>query len=227
VFGKQSNSTEIVPKASHLRLSQRDSEKYTLRYCDLYVYFFRVHRCLGGIQLTCSSATNSVATHFRRQGAFLAYRPSLEILLYSAPTIGEYLLAKSYGSTIHWEIYRQDRFCLPTCLLTYLPTYRSACLPICLLAYMPACLPMYPSILPSVRPSIRPSVRPSVRPFVHPSIHPSVHPSIHLSVYPRLYNSLLELAVFQFLNPTHSRWYSLDGGSARRKAATYIQNNTK
>jgi hypothetical protein len=32
--------------------------------------------------------------------------------------------------------------------------------------------------------------------------------------------------LFQFLNPIHSRQDSLDGGSARRKAATYIQNNT-
>jgi hypothetical protein len=32
--------------------------------------------------------------------------------------------------------------------------------------------------------------------------------------------------LFQFLNPIHSRKDSLDGGSARRKAATYTQNNT-
>jgi hypothetical protein len=32
--------------------------------------------------------------------------------------------------------------------------------------------------------------------------------------------------LFQFRNPIHSRYDSLDGGSARRKAATYTQNNT-
>jgi hypothetical protein len=30
--------------------------------------------------------------------------------------------------------------------------------------------------------------------------------------------------LFQFLNPIHSRWDSTDGGSARRRAATYTQN---
>jgi hypothetical protein len=30
---------------------------------------------------------------------------------------------------------------------------------------------------------------------------------------------------FQFLNPIHSRYESLDGGPAHRKAATYIQKN--
>jgi hypothetical protein len=34
------------------------------------------------------------------------------------------------------------------------------------------------------------------------------------------------LVAFQFFNPIHSRKDSLDGGSARRKAATYTQNNT-
>jgi hypothetical protein len=32
--------------------------------------------------------------------------------------------------------------------------------------------------------------------------------------------------LFYFLNPIHSREDSLDGGSARRKATTYKQNNT-
>jgi hypothetical protein len=42
-----------------------------------------------------------------------------------------------------------------------------------------------------------------------------------------LYNPLLDLGrFFQFLNPIHSRWDSLDGGSAHRKAVTYTQNNT-
>jgi hypothetical protein len=31
--------------------------------------------------------------------------------------------------------------------------------------------------------------------------------------------------LFQFLDPIHSREDSLDGGSDRRKAATYTQNN--
>jgi hypothetical protein len=31
---------------------------------------------------------------------------------------------------------------------------------------------------------------------------------------------------FDFFYLIHSRWDSLDGGSARRKAATYTQNNT-
>jgi hypothetical protein len=33
------------------------------------------------------------------------------------------------------------------------------------------------------------------------------------------------LVAFSVFNPIHSRYDSLDGGSARRKAATYIQNN--
>jgi hypothetical protein len=32
--------------------------------------------------------------------------------------------------------------------------------------------------------------------------------------------------LFQFLDPTHSRQDTLDGGSARRKAATYTDINT-
>jgi hypothetical protein len=32
--------------------------------------------------------------------------------------------------------------------------------------------------------------------------------------------------IFQFLNPIYIRKDSLDGGSARRKAATYTQDNT-
>jgi hypothetical protein len=32
--------------------------------------------------------------------------------------------------------------------------------------------------------------------------------------------------LFQFLEPLRSRYDSLDGGSACRKAATYTQNNT-
>jgi hypothetical protein len=33
--------------------------------------------------------------------------------------------------------------------------------------------------------------------------------------------------LLQFLNPIHSRYDSLDRGSARHKAATYTQNNTR
>jgi hypothetical protein len=32
--------------------------------------------------------------------------------------------------------------------------------------------------------------------------------------------------LLKFLDPIHSRWEPLDGGSARRKAATYTQDNT-
>jgi hypothetical protein len=32
--------------------------------------------------------------------------------------------------------------------------------------------------------------------------------------------------LFKFLDPTHSQQGSFDGGSARRKASTYTQNNT-
>jgi hypothetical protein len=32
--------------------------------------------------------------------------------------------------------------------------------------------------------------------------------------------------LFQFLDPTHVRLDSLDGGSAPRKSSTYTQNNT-
>jgi hypothetical protein len=41
------------------------------------------------------------------------------------------------------------------------------------------------------------------------------------------FKGLRTLAVFQFLNPKHSRQASLDGGSARRKVVTYTQDNTK
>jgi hypothetical protein len=33
-------------------------------------------------------------------------------------------------------------------------------------------------------------------------------------------------SLFQFLNPIHSRYDSLEGGSARLKASIYKQNNT-
>jgi hypothetical protein len=34
------------------------------------------------------------------------------------------------------------------------------------------------------------------------------------------------MTAFQFLNPIHSRWDSLDGGSARHKAPTYTHRTT-
>jgi hypothetical protein len=51
------------------------------------------------------------------------------------------------------------------------------------------------------------------------------HKSISLSLSLALQPSW-SLAAFQFHNPIHHSWDSLDGGSARRKAATYTQNNT-
>jgi hypothetical protein len=51
--------------------------------------------------------------------------------------------------------------------------------------------------------------------------HPSIHPSINGSTAFRW-----PWPLFQLLNPIHSRQNSLDGRSARRKAATYTQNNT-
>jgi hypothetical protein len=48
--------------------------------------------------------------------------------------------------------------------------------------------------------------------------------SIYLSV--ALQSFVGPWPLFQFLNPKHSWLDSLDGGSARRKAATYTQNNT-
>jgi hypothetical protein len=45
-------------------------------------------------------------------------------------------------------------------------------------------------------------------------------------LYLWLYSPLLDLVqFFQFLNPIHSRYYSLDEGSARRKVTIYTQNN--
>jgi hypothetical protein len=59
--------------------------------------------------------------------------------------------------------------------------------------------------------------------------------AISLNVYPSIYPSSTYLSkalepfvgpwpLFQFLNPIHSWKASLDGGLARRKAATYAQN---
>jgi hypothetical protein len=51
--------------------------------------------------------------------------------------------------------------------------------------------------------------------------------SVCLSIYLWLYSPFVgPWSLFQFLNPTHSRQDFLDGGSTRRKAATYTHNNT-
>jgi hypothetical protein len=67
----------------------------------------------------------------------------------------------------------------------------------------------------------------TIRQVKIPSLHFNIwETSIYLSSYLGLYIPLLDLGCFQFLNPIHRRWDSLDGGSARRKAAAYTQNNT-
>jgi hypothetical protein len=84
-----------------------------------------------------------------------------------------------------------------------------------------------PSGLPatnSVRPSIHPSIYLPNCPPTYPSIHPSIYLSIYLSMALRPF--VRPWSPFQFLYPIHSRHDSSDGGSARRKAATYMQNNT-
>jgi hypothetical protein len=58
--------------------------------------------------------------------------------------------------------------------------------------------------------------------YVPPSLKP---PSTNIfSLW--LYSPCGPWPLFQFLNPTNSRYDYLDGGSARRKVATYTQNNT-
>jgi hypothetical protein len=53
----------------------------------------------------------------------------------------------------------------------------------------------------------------------------SIYLSLSLSLW--LYSPFVgHWPLFQFLNPIHSRQHSMDGGSARRKAAAYTQNNT-
>jgi hypothetical protein len=49
--------------------------------------------------------------------------------------------------------------------------------------------------------------------------------SIYLSIYLWLYIPCGPWPLFQFLNP-YSRYDFSEGGSARRKAGTYTQNNT-
>jgi hypothetical protein len=65
--------------------------------------------------------------------------------------------------------------------------------------------------------------------FTNPDdISPPITPdSIYLSIYLWLYSPFVgPWPLFQFLNPIHSRYDSLNGGSGRHKAATYTQNNT-
>jgi hypothetical protein len=68
---------------------------------------------------------------------------------------------------------------------------------------------------------------------IHPSIHPSVHPSICLFAIPpaclpmALQSFCWTLASFHILNIyTVGRTPWTGGGSDRRKASTYTQNNT-
>jgi hypothetical protein len=59
-------------------------------------------------------------------------------------------------------------------------------------------------------------------------IYLSVSLSVYPSIYLWLYSPFVEpWTLFQFRNLIHSGKDSLDGGSARRKDATYTQNNTK
>jgi hypothetical protein len=61
---------------------------------------------------------------------------------------------------------------------------------------------------------------------IYPSLHPSLPPSLPPSTSG--FTALCwPLVTFQFLNPIHSRYDPLNGGSASHKAATYTQNNTK
>jgi hypothetical protein len=65
--------------------------------------------------------------------------------------------------------------------------------------------------------------------------HKSVNPlsvrndSVHYSTFSFCValQSFGPVRLFQFLDTIRSRYGSLDGGSARRKAATYTQNKTK
>jgi hypothetical protein len=49
---------------------------------------------------------------------------------------------------------------------------------------------------------------------------------VTLPIYLWFYSPCGAWPLFQFLKSVHSRYDSLNGGSARRKAATYTQNNT-
>jgi peptide methionine sulfoxide reductase MsrA len=53
-----------------------------------------------------------------------------------------------------------------------------------------------------------------------------IHSFIHSSMALQDLRWTLVAFFFQFHNPIHSRGDSLDGGSARRKSATYTQDNT-
>jgi hypothetical protein len=59
--------------------------------------------------------------------------------------------------------------------------------------------------------------------FIYLSIYLSVCLSVCLSM--ALQSLIGPWPLYQFLNPIHSLYYSLNGGSARRKVVTYTQNN--
>jgi hypothetical protein len=64
---------------------------------------------------------------------------------------------------------------------------------------------------------------------VHALDHAAIaidHVSITAKIVLLVLQPLGSWSLFQFLNPIHNRQDCLDGGSARRKAATYTQNNT-
>jgi hypothetical protein len=82
------------------------------------------------------------------------------------------------------------------------------------------------SIYVSIYLSIYLSVCLSVCLSLYISIYLSMYVSMYLSIYLWLYSPLFDLGrFFQIFDPIHIRSDSLDGGSARLKAATYTQNN--
>jgi hypothetical protein len=71
------------------------------------------------------------------------------------------------------------------------------------------------------------SVYLSIRLSIYLAVYLSIYLSIYHSIYLWLYSPLLDSGCFfTFLIALHSRQDSLDGGSARRKAATCTQDNT-
>jgi hypothetical protein len=90
-------------------------------------------------------------------------------------------------------------------------------------------LPIYLSVYSSIYISIYLSVYLSIYSSIYLSVYLSIYLSIYLSTYLPIYGStarFLTLAAFQFLKPIHSLYDSLDGGSARREAATYRKTQT-
>jgi hypothetical protein len=60
--------------------------------------------------------------------------------------------------------------------------------------------------------------------FMHPASVPKFWFRLRVNIFMPLQPSVGPRPLLQFLDPIHSRQDSLDGGSARRKAATYTQN---